>query len=390
MPLDGLLSRPDHKPEAELTLGQTATDILRAIYRTERRFKLRDERPAYQIQPQPGSGLVEATFGAYPKEKAAAYFGGMYRDAFRPETVKPTAEVWRKVFIEGGVTPLAITHFDIDPRRTWEDDLVVFVFDPKRPTDLIDLWNLRIESKPVLPVPIDWAEELASDIASVLKAEHRPLIGNPFGVMHHATVEFSRSMPSAAIQKIVDKVRPYMPPPNDAQKGPGPLVVKQWRNEVWVRRTPDFQFQHAKRVELVAKEKRVTVPIIKNEKHMLARIEPLSPDFAGRFGRGSSLRWINTVRLSSHGDESVATLLPFNIFERSWPRIVFGGDTVMVGSEGWSVPHRYTGNGHEPRSDVARGRRVRMAYQHRCSVEEVGARSDSEANNSAPRRSSKR
>ena len=45
-----------------------------------------------------------------------------------------------------------------------------------------------------MPVPIDWFESLADDLRKVLEAEHRPVKGNPYGLMDNATVEFGRSI----------------------------------------------------------------------------------------------------------------------------------------------------------------------------------------------------
>jgi hypothetical protein len=77
------------------------------------------------------------------------------------------------------------------------------VFDPTRATDLIDLWNLRLELHPVLPVPVEWFEALEDDIHKVLKAEHRPVVGNPHGVMHSATIEFGRSIPKPKAEALI-------------------------------------------------------------------------------------------------------------------------------------------------------------------------------------------
>ena len=96
--------------------------------------------------------------------------------------------------MDGGFFPLAATRHGLNAERYWHHELILFVFDPKRPTDLIDLWNLRLEPRPVIPIPVEWFDALADDIFEILKSQHRPIIGNPQGLMHNATIEFARSL----------------------------------------------------------------------------------------------------------------------------------------------------------------------------------------------------
>jgi len=66
----------------------------------------------------------------------------------------------------------------------------------------------------------------------------------------------------------------------------------------------------------------------------------LTPEFSGRYGKGDH-RWVNVLRISSYSDRSIATVLPFNAFDRRWPRLGIGGDLIPVGSEGWVFPQKY-------------------------------------------------
>lgn len=52
---------------------------------------------------------------------------------------------------------------------------------------------------------------------------------------------------------------------------------------------------------------------------------------------------VNAVHVASYGVKPVATVLPFNTFDRSWPRLGTGGDRVAVGREGWIFGQRYKG-----------------------------------------------
>lgn len=45
--------------------------------------------------------------------------------------------------------------------------------------------------------------------------------------------------------------------------------------------------------------------------------------------------------VSKLSTEKIATVLPFNVFDRRWPRLRMLGDRVIVGSEGWVFGQTY-------------------------------------------------
>ena len=157
------------EPERDLdwsdpAFGLNIMDVFRYIYESEGRFQLRTVRPSVLVKRQQRSGLVEAVFGLYPQQRDTNYIAKGYKDVFAPTELKATPEAWLEVFKKGAETPLKVTRHELDLQRYWYHNLLVYVFDPTRATDLIDLWNLRIEPHPVLPVPIDWLEDVADFI----------------------------------------------------------------------------------------------------------------------------------------------------------------------------------------------------------------------------------
>ncbi len=337
LPLSDLLRPEPNRDWSELFMGQSIIDVLRNIYDTERRFALRDEHQAYLIRPERNTALVEALFGVYPSEKLSRHFGRGFEDVYKPHKLKSGHEAWRKVFMERGVTPLITTRYGIDLKRSWQNNLVVFIFDPKQSIDLIDLWNMRSEPNPLLPVPIAWFPDLAEDIRKVIIGEFRPLQGNPNGVMRHATVEFSRGIKESAIERVVENLRQGMPP-SDEKGGQSPLVIKQWRNRVWDHHNNDF-IRGPFRMQLSAKKHRTSLSVNISDRATV-EFETLSPDFAKEYG-GHGLRWVNSIQLSHFRSDSVATIFPFNTFDRRWPHLTLGMDPVMIGSEGWVFGQHY-------------------------------------------------
>jgi hypothetical protein len=327
--LRDFLRPSDHRDWSEPHFGLGVVDVLRQVYEQERRFQLRDPRPAILVRPQRGTALVESMFGAYPGEKHARYIGKAFDDVYQPETLAPGVEAWRKVFRGHGVTPLSVSRHAIEVNRSWMNDLVIYVFNPEKAVDLIDLWNLRLEPNPILPVPMLWFSELVQDIREALIAEHRPLQGNPNGVMHGGTVEFARSIKEASAMAAIELLAP-MPE--------GTLSVKTWRTRVWVRHTNDLVRRDA-RLEITAKERRLSLDI-EEGKIRSTKFDSLAPDFASAYG-GGALRWVNAVKLTAYGTNEVATVVPFNTFDWTWPRLAYLGAKVTVGTEGWVFEQKF-------------------------------------------------
>lgn len=209
--LEQFLTPQNHRDWSEPAFGLNIVDVFRHLYETEHRFQSRNNRRSVLVKPERSSGVVEAVFGAFPRQRDAAYIAKAYSDVFTPKELAAGPDTWIEVFKEGAETPLRVTRHGLDTRRYWHHDLRVYVFDPTRSTDLIDLWNLRLEPHPVLPVLIDWFESLADHIRDVLKAEHRPVRGNPHGVMHHATVEFGRSIGKPRADESIEVLKGNLP-----------------------------------------------------------------------------------------------------------------------------------------------------------------------------------
>jgi hypothetical protein len=332
--LTELLEPEQGRHWSEPAFGLNIHDVLAHIHKAEQQFVRRDKQANLYVSPERGSALTEAMFGVYPSSEAVKYIEQTYWDVYRPDTVKPTPDCWRQVFLKGAGTPLRVTSYDLDTQRNWYHDLLIFVFDPMRATDLIDLWNLRLEPFPVLPVPLGWFEALGDDIHEILKAEHRPVAGNPAGMMHRATIEFGRSIPQVKAEKLIRSLKPGVPQ--------GALLIKYWRNPIWVEHRDDRVHRNT-RLKVTAKERRADLAM-KEDREFRTTFETLEPEFSRRYSR-SDHRWVNVLNISNYSNRSIATVLPFNTFDRSWPRLGMGGDAVPVSSEGWVFLQEHTNLG---------------------------------------------
>jgi hypothetical protein len=327
--LSELLKPEKHKDWCEPAFGLNIQDVQAHLYRTDQQFTKRGQHENIIVEAERGSGIAELIFGVFPTQKSVGYIARGYKDAFQPTKLSACPASWEKAFKEHALTPLRVTGYGLDNQRYWYHDTIIFVFDPRRATDLIDAWNLRLEPHPVVPVPVGWFEALGDSIFDLIKSEHRRIQGNPQNLMHNATIEFSRSIPRSRAESLIKTLKPGLPA--------GALAVKYWRNRIWV----DHRDEHVHRdhrMILTASERGAKLDL--NEKDRLTTtFQTLSPDFARRYG-GRDHRWVNALTISSYSSP-VATVLPFNANDPSWPRLGMGGERVLVGSEGWIFTERF-------------------------------------------------
>ena len=147
--------------------------------------------------------------------------------------------------------------------------------------------------------------------------------------MHNATIEFGRSISPERANELLRTLKPGLP--QDA------LMVKHWRNRIWV----DYHDDHVhrdRRMKIVARER--STKLIYDDSDLNTSFQSLSPEFASRYG-GRDHRWVNTLRFPRFGQNKIATVLPFNLFDPDWPPASMGGDRVLVGSEGLIFTQRF-------------------------------------------------
>ncbi len=308
-----------HSPK----FGQSVNDIMNEIFRLERRFKLRDHIPA--IYPKvPGDPFSEACIGTFPVNNRTDYFQANYRDVYRPTIEKSSPELWLKIFGDNCETPFSVTNRYFESWRSWHDDPVIYIFDPKATVDLIDLWNMRIEPSQLFPVPMAWIPDLIGSLRKFIENNHRPVKGNDNGIMHATTVEVSRSISDEYFQ---DNVKPLF---KDLPQGS--WGYKEWRTSIWQINYDESLVMHPERIKLSAIEKRDTLPI-KKEGYYRTEFESLSPEFAEMYS-GNQRRWVNVLTLSGYNDCDAALSLPYNTFDHDWP---FRGEysEFRISREGW-------------------------------------------------------
>ena len=323
LPIDELFGDPNKLGWVEPQVGLGINDAMAKLYQEERRFHLRTPAPAFLVEPNSEDLSAEALFGVYPDDAALSYIREAYNNVFTPMGALPNIELWRKVFIQGAYTPNKVTMYGLHSHHVWNDDLKVFIFDPSSPLDIIDFWNMKLETNPLLPVPVQWVGTLVNDIEGALSSENRALRGNRQGASHEGVVEFGRSLTQAVRERVKSELTSKIPP--------GTIFMKNWRTRVWAPPSTDRQYRRRK-VTAGSEPIRIELPVQRSSKPSTS-FATLSPDFAASYGGGDA-RWVNALQISYSSEEDIATILPFTDARSVTPTIANSGPP-MVTTEGW-------------------------------------------------------
>lgn len=314
-------------PENERTGGHglSVFDLYRDLYLKEFQFARRHGHNIVDVKPDKPSfsAFAACLFGAFPPDEGLGYLGKAFTDAFEPDQVSLTPDALALLLEKGFTSALRIGHSEIEIAYHDRDDPALFVLDAEAPRDLIDFWNLRATREDIVPVPVQWIENLSGYGKGFITKNYRPLPGNPNGVMIHPKVMFARSIPAANIERLhLDYLRV------DAEGG---NFRQDWYPAIW-RPSPGYVVRNM-RPTLSAGEKTFDTQF--DEENPSIRFGSLSPEFAARYG-DSSDRWANVVRLRDWTHRSrVATVFPCDYRNPKFPNLNIVPDRLLPTTEGF-------------------------------------------------------
>src|SRR3989338_10432515 len=176
--------------------GLSAKDLYGDLYKKEFQFARRHKHNIIFVKPEDSlfSTFVGCIFGAFPTQRKLRYFEQNYKYVFEPQEIGLTDKSLSELYKTGYTSTLKIGQAVLDVNYNDHSDPALFVLNAHESRDLIDFWNLRIVRRNILAIPIQWIQELSPFCREFILQNHRPLPGNPHGVMIQPIVMFSRSI----------------------------------------------------------------------------------------------------------------------------------------------------------------------------------------------------
>ena len=311
-------------------IGLCVNDLYSELYQENFRFELRHQPNMVHVEPKERSlaGFVAAKFGSFPNNDELDYFEHNYKDIFNPEDKTLDATTLSELYQSGFSSALRVGCAKLRIDFHDREELKLFILDAKKSRDLVDFWNLRAVHKHVVPVPIQWIEDLSPFCKKLILDNYNSLDGDPEKRKYRTTSMFSRSIPESDIEEIsrdylkVDKI--------DAN------VLQVWY--------PSF---HGKPSDKVFRETRPTLTsdtkrmdIQASEDNLEIRFDPIFPEFVSEYGNKFCVA--NVVRLQDRSyTDQVTTVFPCNHKNPEFPKFRFSQGLLLPTTEGLIIVPEY-------------------------------------------------
>jgi hypothetical protein len=304
-------------------MGVSAHLIYQHLFRVEFQFKKRREPRIFDFAggDRIAVAFFEACYGFFPEEEELDYIRSQYQHAFGAETVTPSVEIWKTIERGEAGFPLHYTIRDMEQRFEGGWNETVFIFDPLSATDVVDLWNLRLFTRDVLPVNVHWLAQSRDTIVEAIRRNHRPLPNNRNGVMIGTTLMIARSLDPGRVVEALDLQGADLPR--------GSASIQPWYSPIWMAPEDDRMFRPIA-APLISKHQEVQ--LVPGAQDRTVRLPLLAPDFNGMLLH-SRPGWVNVVRTRFYGGSG--------IFAETMPSAaVVQHDSYPPPSHGFQLPTR--------------------------------------------------
>ena len=164
----------------------------------------------------------------------------------------------------------------------------LFILDAHEPKDLVDFWNLRAMHQHVIPVPIQWINDLSPFCKQFIRDNYRRQPNDPGPNTVGPVLMFSRSLSEGNVEEMVKN---YSFADEDSV-----YTTQRWSPTIWYKFSP--QVASPTRPTLVADRKIMNVPVDGDNPEI--RFDPLFPEFVSEY---NLYRVANVVRLQDWSDE---------------------------------------------------------------------------------------
>lgn len=310
--------------------GLSVHDLYSKLYNDEFQFESRHKHNIMHVEAKDNifDGFVAAHFGSFPVQEQFGYFEQNYKGIFDPKYITLDAATFLDMYESGWTSALGIgcAKFRIDYYA--RSDPALFILDAQESVDLVDFWNLRAVSQNIVPIPLQWIEDLSLFCKKFILNNYRLARSDSDDVSVYPTSMFSRSIPDNDIEEIhknylhVDKERAN--------------TLQTWYPPIW--RKPSEKVFSPKRPILEADKRSMDIQVDADNPSI--QFEPLFPEFVSE--HGSKFRLANVVQLQDWGNaDQIATVFPCNYRNPSLPTFQLIGEHLLPTTEGFVVFPEY-------------------------------------------------
>ena len=300
--------------------GLSVHGIYQDLYTKEFQFEQRHKNPVVHVQSVDKAfiNFAAANFGSFPTQERLRYFEHNYKGVFNPKQIALEAATLAELYQSGHLSALRIGCDKLRGGNNEHPSPTLFILDAHESKDLVDFWNLRAIHQQVVPIPIQWIEELLPFCRKFIRDNYHRQSNDPNGTQVGPTLMFSRSLSEGNVEEMVENY-------SFADEG-GVYTTQRWAPTIRYKLSP--QVASPTRPTLAADRKIMNVPIDGDNPEI--RFDPLFPEFVSEY---NLFRVANVVRLQDWSDEEyvvrvrdridndqIATVFPCNYKSPSVPK----------------------------------------------------------------------
>ena len=300
--------------------GLSVYGIYQDLYAKAFQFEQRHKDPVVHVQPADTAftNFAAANFGSFPVHEQFRYFERNYKSVFNPEGKTLDAAVLSELYQLGYSSALEIGCTKLQVGYNAPLLSTLFILDAHESKDIVDFWNLRAIHQHVIPVPIQWINDLSPFCKQFIRDNYRRQPDDATPNMVGPVLMFSRSLSEGNVEEMVKNY-------SFVEEG-DVYTIQRWAPSIWYKLSA--QVASPTRPTIAADRKIMNLPIDGDNPEI--QFDPLFPDFVSEY---NLFRVANVVRLQDWSNEEylvrvrdrvdndqIATVFPCNYKNPSVPK----------------------------------------------------------------------
>ena len=155
------------------------------------------------------------------------YFEHNYKGIFNPKPIALDPAALTELYQSGHLSALRVGCEKLRGGSNDHPTPTLFILDAHKSKDLVDFWNLRAIHQQVIPVPIQWLEELLPFCRRFIRDNYHRQSNDPNGTQVGPTLMFSHSLSEGNAAEIIENY----PFADDA----GVCTIQRWAPTIWYK-----------------------------------------------------------------------------------------------------------------------------------------------------------
>ena len=209
--------------------GLSVYGIYQDLYAKAFQFEQRHKNAVVHVQPADTAftNFAAANFGSFPVHEQFRYFERNYKSVFNPKYITLDAAALSGLYQSGYSSALEIGCTKLQVGYNAPLLSTLFILDAHESKDIVDFWNLRAIHQHVIPVPIQWINDLSPFCKQFIRDNYRRQPDDATPNMVGPVLMFSRSLSEGNVEEMVKNY-------SFVEEG-DVYTIQRWAPSIWYK-----------------------------------------------------------------------------------------------------------------------------------------------------------